>query len=206
VEARHRGGEVRERHPAERRGVAGEGAPVTGELEDVLTLVVGGVGGEAELLDQLVHAGLARADPLAAELDRLAVRERAVLRPAADAVPRLEHLHARAGAREPAGAGETGQAGADDHDVVGGHEDPSARSVADPVCAAPCGVAPRRRPTVGDGHREAHLEPSVSHGGPTFVLVGDRTGGGEETARVGAPRYTDQQIRDAVEDPEVRLT
>jgi hypothetical protein len=59
-------------------------------------------------------------------------------------------------------------------------------------------------PTVGDVRWPVRLERPLSHRRSTVGVVGDRTGGGEETAHVGARRYTDQQFRDAVADPEVR--
>src|SRR5690606_30626955 len=81
-------------------------------------LVVNGEGLQAELVDECEHRVLGGADPLAAELDRLPGGEDAVLVPAGDAVPRLEHEDVEARIGQRPGGGEPRQAGPDDDDVV----------------------------------------------------------------------------------------
>ena len=72
--------------------------------EHVLALAEAGEELDPELLEQRVHRGLVRGDPLAAELVRLAA-DLSVPDPAADPVARLEHddVHSLAGERRRRG-------------------------------------------------------------------------------------------------------
>ena len=78
------------------RLVGGPGESQTGERQDDLTLVVAGKGRDAEFLGERQDARLAGADPLPAPLDDVTSADRVIERPAADAIPRLEHADCRA--------------------------------------------------------------------------------------------------------------
>ena len=80
---------------------------------------------------QLVEAVLGRADPLAADLDHLAVPDVGVERAAADPVARFGDLHRGAPGDEGARGREPGEPGAGDDDVSIRHELPTVSSACD---------------------------------------------------------------------------
>jgi hypothetical protein len=65
-----------------------------------------------------MHAGVALAEPLPAELERRAVVQYQALRASADALAGLDHGHLVPVRREPPGGGQSGQSGSDYHDVA----------------------------------------------------------------------------------------
>jgi hypothetical protein len=83
----------------------------------VTALVVGWEGGDPELSGERRDPLLGRPDPLAADLDHLAVADLLVEQAAADAVARLEHDRPLAGGGNPAGGDKPGEARSDDRDV-----------------------------------------------------------------------------------------
>ena len=80
----------------------------------------GALGGPAvrQLAGQLIHAGMALAEPLPAELERRAVRQHQALSAAADALTSLDHGDLVPARHEPPGSGQSGQPGADHDDVA----------------------------------------------------------------------------------------
>jgi hypothetical protein len=97
--------------------VAGVAVDGPGQLEDVLALDVGRVRVDPNRARQRGQPVLGRADPLAADLDDLAVAEFVVERPAAGAVARLEDHHRRARGGQLACRRQPGEPRADDYDV-----------------------------------------------------------------------------------------
>ncbi len=78
---------------------------------------MGGEGLEAQLAGERQHAVLGRPDPLAADLDLLAVGDRLRQQPAPDPVARLQHRDRRPCPLQLARRDEAGEAGADDGHV-----------------------------------------------------------------------------------------
>ncbi len=132
-------------HGASVRGHAGRPAA---ELDHQLALVPGGERLEPELGDQLVHAVLGGADPLAAELHGGAVGGGAALGAPAHAVAGLQDHHVVAHRDQASGRGQAGQAGPDHQHGVGrssvGRLVEVAPLTADPT-GAPVGQVGRRR-------------------------------------------------------------
>ena len=87
------------------------------QVEQVLTIVVRGEDLETELRDELVDAQLPGPDPLAAELDDVAVAEIMVEHPTADAVSRFQHDRVRPGRAERTGRGQTREPPSDNDDI-----------------------------------------------------------------------------------------
>ena len=87
------------------------------DLDQVPPLVIGREGLDAQLAGERRDPLLGRADPLAADLDHLAVADLLVEQPAADPVARLDHDRLCPGGEEPTGGDEPGEPGADDRDV-----------------------------------------------------------------------------------------
>ncbi len=79
--------------------------------------VVGREGLDAQLAGERRDPLLGRTDPLAADLDHLALADLLVEQPAADPVTRLDHDRLRSGGEETTGGDETGEPGPDDRDV-----------------------------------------------------------------------------------------
>ena len=119
VEAGQALGQVgqRERTQVRRRAaLRAESGASTAQVQDQLTVVEGRERLQSQFGDQLVHAVLGRADPLAAQLDRYAIRGVATFGASADAVPGLDDHDVDAGSRQYPRRGQAGQAGADDRD------------------------------------------------------------------------------------------
>ena len=97
--------------------------PLALQVEQQLSLVVPGAERrQSQLADQLVHAGVALAEPLPAELERRAVVQHQALGAPADALAGLDHGHLVPGRHEPPGGGQPGQPGADDDDIYLSHD------------------------------------------------------------------------------------
>ena len=140
-----------------------------------VALGVGGEGLQPELADQRQDPVLGRADPLAPDLDHLAVADRLVQGAPADPVARLEHADVAPGGAQRPGGAETRQAGPDHRYVyrdfvffrlAGGHRR-----------ADPKGF-PRRRRQEPDGASEAAFRADGGslcgcrhRGGPAHGLV-----------------------------------
>ena len=73
------------------------------DLDQVPPLVIGREGVDAELAGERRDPLLGRADPLAADLDHLALADLLVEQPAADAVARLDHDRLRPGGERAGG-------------------------------------------------------------------------------------------------------
>ena len=93
--------------------------PLALQLEQQLPRVVPGTERrQPQLADQLVHAGVALAEPLPAELERRAVIQHQALGAPADTLTGLDHGHLVPERHEPPGGGQSGQPGADHDDVA----------------------------------------------------------------------------------------
>ena len=77
--------------------VGGQSQSQAGERKDELTFLIGGKGCDAELLGEREHALLAGTDILPAALNDVTAADRVIERPAADAIPGLEHADRGAG-------------------------------------------------------------------------------------------------------------
>ena len=93
------------------------GDALSSQHEDVASLVVRRVRGDAEGAGEGEHAVLARADPLATDLHDLAVGQRVVERSPADTVAGLEDEDGRAGGHQDERRGQPGEAPAHDADI-----------------------------------------------------------------------------------------
>ena len=74
---------------------------------------------DAELLGEGYHSRLSRIDPLGTSVDEGAIGQVIGEHASANAVLRLDHQDVRAGAGQRASGDQTGQPGADDHDLAG---------------------------------------------------------------------------------------
>jgi hypothetical protein len=83
----------------------------------VSPLVVSRKGLDAELVGKRRDPLLSRSDPLATDLDHLALADLLVEQSAADPVSRLDHDRLGSGGGNLAGGDEPGQSGTDDRDV-----------------------------------------------------------------------------------------
>jgi hypothetical protein len=92
-------------------------ADATVQLHRVLTVDVGGERLDPELGSERREPVLRRPDPLAADLDHLAVAEVLVQRPPADPVAGLEDRHGRAAVDQRPSGRQPREPGADDEDV-----------------------------------------------------------------------------------------
>ena len=83
----------------------------------------GGDGDElqAELVHECMHCVVVGVDELCAALTPLAVREAVAPHPPADPIPRLQHQHIAARCDQIGCGVQTGEAGADHHDIDPGH-------------------------------------------------------------------------------------
>ena len=96
---------------------AGEGGEPAVDFEQVPALVVGREGFDPELGGERREPLLGRADPLAADLDHLAVADLLVQQAAADPAAGLDHERLQPGRGEPPRGDESGETGAHDGDV-----------------------------------------------------------------------------------------
>ena len=87
------------------------------ELDHVLTGRVGGEGLDVQLPSQRRDPVLSRADPLAADLNHLAIADRLVQQSPADALAGLEHQDRPACRRELPGGRQAGKPGPHDDDI-----------------------------------------------------------------------------------------
>lgn len=101
------------------RGRESSRHPRATDDRQLLALIVGGVRRDAVFAGEGRHAILGGSDILAARFDDLPVTQRVVHHAAADAIASLEHQHRVTGPRDLPGGGQTGEAGANNHDVHG---------------------------------------------------------------------------------------
>src|SRR5690606_22822107 len=113
--------DVGERGGRQPRDAPGVLAAPAADLGDVPSLVVGRERGQPQLVHQGEHRVLPGADPLAADLDRLAAGQRVVQEAAADPVPGLQDDRVVPVPDEVARRDQSRDARADDRDIDHGH-------------------------------------------------------------------------------------